>query len=444
MPSQYSQGGGQSPAINIAVMGETGSGKSSFIKRVTGRRDVNVGHGINRGTYRIQPYEVTLKSPENGRSYRVRLIDCPGFDDISVPDRQTVDDILLWLRDMYGENRKLHGIIYTINIDRPRVTGFAMRNIAVFRELVGNDFYPNVVLGTTFWDRLSNELEGTEREQELKSTPGFWGQLAARGSQIRRIGNQGRQAESSTTSRHRPSASDLSVVYEIVRNFRPQWVAAQEEMAYGFSPSQTSASREFDEWEHYWKAVRRMEEDHDRARRESERRVSDNQTQLNEELRRRKDMSTRLRPQDIEFATDEKRRRKLHADVLDLKRQLSAVREASEVRTNAELERARELRKEKQQILAAKKSEEAATLVKSRCKQFRQAVPAEVRCQSSDCRKRHAIRFKVEDYYRKSQDETAANAELTTTITVSKQGQGVGNPATLPWHALRLQTGAMK
>merc|ERR1712098_200775 len=97
------------------------------------------------------------------------------------------------------------------------------------------------------------------------------------------------------------------------------------------------------------------------------------------------------RPQDIEFATDEKRRRKLHADVLDLKRQLSAVREASEVRTNAELERARELRKEKQQILAAKKSEEAATLVKSRCKQFRQAVPAEVRCQSSDCRKRHAI-----------------------------------------------------
>lgn len=35
--------------IYIALMGLTGSGKSSFIKRVTGRTDVHVGHSLASG-----------------------------------------------------------------------------------------------------------------------------------------------------------------------------------------------------------------------------------------------------------------------------------------------------------------------------------------------------------------------------------------------------------
>jgi hypothetical protein len=35
--------------IRIAVMGMTGSGKSTFIKRVTGREDIQVGHSLNSG-----------------------------------------------------------------------------------------------------------------------------------------------------------------------------------------------------------------------------------------------------------------------------------------------------------------------------------------------------------------------------------------------------------
>jgi Fe-S cluster assembly ATPase SufC len=34
------------PKLMIAVMGVTGAGKSSFIKTVTGRDDVGVGHGL--------------------------------------------------------------------------------------------------------------------------------------------------------------------------------------------------------------------------------------------------------------------------------------------------------------------------------------------------------------------------------------------------------------
>jgi predicted GTPase len=35
--------------IIIALMGETGSGKSSFIKRITGSDTVKIGHGLNSG-----------------------------------------------------------------------------------------------------------------------------------------------------------------------------------------------------------------------------------------------------------------------------------------------------------------------------------------------------------------------------------------------------------
>lgn len=39
--------------IFVAVMGVTGAGKSTFIKRVTGREDIAIGHGINsRSQYR--------------------------------------------------------------------------------------------------------------------------------------------------------------------------------------------------------------------------------------------------------------------------------------------------------------------------------------------------------------------------------------------------------
>jgi Fe-S cluster assembly ATPase SufC len=34
----------------IAVMGVTGSGKSSFIRALTGKDDVKVGHGLESGT----------------------------------------------------------------------------------------------------------------------------------------------------------------------------------------------------------------------------------------------------------------------------------------------------------------------------------------------------------------------------------------------------------
>jgi ABC-type proline/glycine betaine transport system ATPase subunit len=38
------------PEIVVAFMGVTGSGKSSFIKALTGRNDIVVGHGLTSST----------------------------------------------------------------------------------------------------------------------------------------------------------------------------------------------------------------------------------------------------------------------------------------------------------------------------------------------------------------------------------------------------------
>lgn len=41
------------PTIRIAVMGVTGSGKSTFIKYATGSEKVGIGHNLYSCTYKI-------------------------------------------------------------------------------------------------------------------------------------------------------------------------------------------------------------------------------------------------------------------------------------------------------------------------------------------------------------------------------------------------------
>ena len=42
--------GENGPDVVVAIMGTTGSGKSSFIANVTGRNDIPVGHDLNSGS----------------------------------------------------------------------------------------------------------------------------------------------------------------------------------------------------------------------------------------------------------------------------------------------------------------------------------------------------------------------------------------------------------
>jgi hypothetical protein len=71
--------------------------------------------------------------------------------------------------------------------------GSAKRNLFMFKKLCGNDALQNIVLGTTMWEQVSEDM-GSQRELELVQTPEFWGYMHEKGSQIVRHMNDRKSA----------------------------------------------------------------------------------------------------------------------------------------------------------------------------------------------------------------------------------------------------------
>lgn len=59
--------------------------------------------------------------------------------------------------------------------------GAPLRNLTMFQHLCGKDAFKNVVLLTTFWDRVLDEV-GANRENQLQTD--FWRPLIVHGSRV--------------------------------------------------------------------------------------------------------------------------------------------------------------------------------------------------------------------------------------------------------------------
>lgn len=64
--------------------------------------------------------------------------------------------------------------------------GSALRNLRMFRELCGRDPLKNVIVATSFWSNVAPRM-GDNREEELRTTPEFWGEMIRRGSRMARF-----------------------------------------------------------------------------------------------------------------------------------------------------------------------------------------------------------------------------------------------------------------
>ncbi|KAJ5442074.1 hypothetical protein N7445_005081 [Penicillium cf. griseofulvum] len=184
-PSTRSFRGGHEPKptdVFIAVMGVTGSGKSSFISLCSGE-SVQIGHTLDACTAKVDVYAYKA-SPDR----TVYLIDTPGFDDTSKNDTEILSEIATWLGASYRSKILLHGIIYLHRITDVRMQGSARRNIQTFRDLCGEDALKKVILVTTMWDKLQSN-EGNMREKQLKETKDFWGWMLSKGSTCHRHDN---------------------------------------------------------------------------------------------------------------------------------------------------------------------------------------------------------------------------------------------------------------
>lgn len=199
----------------------TGSGKTSFISRASGRNDLNIGHNLVSCTQDVQIIEGRIDDRV------VHYIDSPGFSDTYLSDTEVLEMIADYLSVAYSGGIKLTGIIYLHPISDRRVTQHSIKNLEMFKKLCGENNLQNVVLATTFWDRVG-DVEGGRREVELREN--FWSLLLALGAK---------------TARHygtRQSAVDI--VSTLLGN-KPFYVQLQEEMGRGHkSLKDTSAGQE--------------------------------------------------------------------------------------------------------------------------------------------------------------------------------------------------------
>ncbi|KAJ1334959.1 hypothetical protein MN608_01691 [Microdochium nivale] len=106
----------------VAVMGVTKSRKSSFISALTGEDPSKVF--------------TFVFNPPNHPPRRVYLIDTPGFDDMlpgsTRSDTEELKDIAFFLAQTYGRAIRLAGIIYLHRITDMRISGSALKNLAMF------------------------------------------------------------------------------------------------------------------------------------------------------------------------------------------------------------------------------------------------------------------------------------------------------------------------
>jgi hypothetical protein len=173
-------------------------------------------------TSEIETYQFTHR----GRP--ITLVDTPGFDDSDSTDRDILMKLLKWLKDTQADGQKLSGILYLHRIDAPRMQGSSLRNFGTFKQLCGEGFYKNIMLGTTCWDLVDTNNIGNARELQLKEKGGYWHTLLQRGSQIARV------------PKDRDLARDL--IWSLASH-NPTFLESQVEMGQGVSLDEVSATK---------------------------------------------------------------------------------------------------------------------------------------------------------------------------------------------------------
>ncbi|KAI3607881.1 hypothetical protein WG66_004633 [Moniliophthora roreri] len=259
------------PSVNrreavIAVMGATGSGKTTFINSASGG-SLRVGRGLQSCTSTVQLSEAFEL---HGR--QVTLIDTPGFDDTTKSDADILKMIAAFLATMYEHKQTLAGVIYIHRISDFRVGGISRRNFKMFRELCGDSTLKNVVIVTNMWGEVGKDV-GEAREAELAREDKFFKPVLEKGAQLVRHDN--------TTETAR------AILLHLIEN-KPLPLRIQTELVdQGKSLSQTAAGAELNR--ELMEQIRR----HEREMRELQKEMQDAIRQKDEETRRELEVETK-------------------------------------------------------------------------------------------------------------------------------------------------------
>lgn len=226
--------------VYIAVMGITGSGKSTFVG-ICSQQNAKIGTEaylvsqrkpsfLNWFTDQKKRYSLVTKVVQEytfmlQSSIRVHLLDTPGFDNGERDDFKTLSEVAKYLRDIYGKRILLRGIIHMHNI-KGRIRRSGSLSLDMFHELCGPDFQNRVVLLTTMWDTVTPE-EGALGEEDLRKL--YKGSIIVRESQMQRFPQQEGQKRA------------LEILSGLVQRHNNAPVQIQRELAQGRSLEDTGA-----------------------------------------------------------------------------------------------------------------------------------------------------------------------------------------------------------
>jgi hypothetical protein len=127
----------------------------------------------------------------------------------------------------HKRNIKVAGVVYLHRITDNRLSGAAMKNLHAFASLCGPDAMPIVILVTTMWDDVKEEV-GVRREEELKDI--FSQEVMDVECRMERFRNT--------------SKSVWDIVDKAIGDGRGNTLLLQEEMGNGKSLGDTSAFNE--------------------------------------------------------------------------------------------------------------------------------------------------------------------------------------------------------
>ncbi|KAG6382120.1 hypothetical protein JVT61DRAFT_763 [Boletus reticuloceps] len=168
--------------VVIAVMGPTGSGKSTFVRLASGHDIQGIGHELK--SYTQDVLAIRSRDRESGR--HIVLVDTPGFNDTHKSDLDILNIISEWLNSSYKQDKLLSGILYLHRISDNRMAGTPLQNLRVFEKLCGKDALNKVYLTTTMWDEIEQST-GEKRLEELETE--YWKSMIIQGAQVVRSQN---------------------------------------------------------------------------------------------------------------------------------------------------------------------------------------------------------------------------------------------------------------
>ena len=216
----------QTPSL-VLVLGKTGVGKSTFIKAATGL-DIEIGNSLNSCEIAAHWFEWVVLTTCAGTTEvqifpmdrQTFLIDTPGFDNSTTSDIDVLHAIASCLADLRegflssdATTVDISGIVYVHAIDDARMVGSMMKNLRMFKEIVGMDNMRQCALVTSKW--AAEDDAQLDRENDLILNPAFWRTYLRAGAITRRFENTCLSAREvlSKVTKHGPFTPRLTQEY---------------------------------------------------------------------------------------------------------------------------------------------------------------------------------------------------------------------------------------